>query len=90
MPSSPKRFYTIHNGRQLYEVIDLDAIIYIKLLTGDLNLHNQKVKISHKIILNNGAELSGHEFRKAEGGKPVWSERLVHGWQKWKKQEAEV
>jgi len=87
MPSIQKRFYQIHNGRQLYEVIDLEAITYIKMETGTpfSSSGGHQVNITHKIILNNGVELSGHEFRKAEGGKPVWAERLIHAWQKYRK-----
>lgn len=83
-----KRFYQIHTGRQLYEVIDLDAIIYIKMETG--STINHKAKVIHKITLSDGTQLAGSEWRKAEGGKPAWAERLVNAWQKRRKQEAEL
>jgi len=86
MSSSPlKRFYTIHNARLLYEIIDLETITYIKLITGLPT--NHKVKISYKFILSSGAELTGHEYRKVEGGKPVWAERLATAWQKYHKHQ---
>jgi hypothetical protein len=93
MASSPKRFYTIHSGRQLYESIDLESIVYAKLVTGDLIAQRKgkhRVKISHKIILSNGITFTGDDYRKAEGGKPLWPERLIHAWQKYRKQQGDL
>jgi hypothetical protein len=87
MASSQKRFYTIHDGRHLYETIDLDAITYIKLATIPHLKH--QVKLTHKIILSSGVTLVGHECRKTEGGKPTWSERLIHAWNKYRKQKTD-